>query len=65
MKEQSINKDAALLNESVLKELFESAKKLKFGQILITVHDGRIVQIDKTEKIRFPQSPVYEKGGGI
>jgi hypothetical protein len=65
MKEQPINKDAVLLNDAVLKELFESAKKLKFGQILITVHDGRIVQIDKTEKIRFPQSPIYEKGGGI
>jgi len=31
---------------------------LRYGQILLTVHDGRIVQIEKTEKTRLePSTP--------
>ncbi|MFD0590769.1 YezD family protein [Paenibacillus sp. GCM10027627] len=26
---------------------------LQYGQVIITVHDGRIVQIDRTERTRF------------
>jgi len=29
---------------------------LRYGQILLTVHDGRIVQIEKTEKTRLESS---------
>ncbi|CAM3541363.1 YezD family protein [Hydrogenibacillus schlegelii] len=27
---------------------------LEYGTVQITVHDGQIVQIDRTEKMRFP-----------
>jgi len=29
---------------------------LRYGQILLTVHDGRIVQIERTEKTRLEPS---------
>jgi hypothetical protein len=29
---------------------------LRFGVIQIIVHDGRVVQIEHTEKIRFPET---------
>ncbi len=29
---------------------------LRYGQILLTVHDGRIVQIERTEKTRLEAS---------
>ena len=28
-------------------------EELRFGQIVITVHEGKVVQLDVTEKIRF------------
>ena len=31
----------------------ELLKNIKYGYIQITVQDGRVVQIDKTEKFRF------------
>ena len=30
---------------------------LRFGEVVIAVHDGEIVQIARTEKIRTPRSP--------
>jgi hypothetical protein len=27
---------------------------LSFGEVVITVHDSRVVQIEKTEKLRLP-----------
>ena len=36
----------------------ENLAGLRYGQILLTVHDGRIVQIEKTEKTRLePSTP--------
>ncbi|WP_395397380.1 YezD family protein [Novosphingobium sp. BL-8A] len=31
----------------------EALKNLRYGNISLTVHDGRVVQIDVTEKKRF------------
>jgi hypothetical protein len=39
--------------EQVLALLADLLADLKYGQIQITVHDSRIVQIDKTERLRF------------
>ena len=30
---------------------------LKYGSLQIVVHDGRIMQVEATEKIRFPSPP--------
>jgi len=27
---------------------------LQYGQVIVTVHDGQIVQIDRTERTRYP-----------
>lgn len=40
----------------VIEELQQSLKDLAFGEIVITVHDSRVVQIEKREKKRFPQT---------
>ncbi|MCR8659426.1 YezD family protein [Paenibacillus endoradicis] len=31
----------------------EQINGLQFGQVLVTVHDGQIVQIDRTERTRY------------
>lgn len=34
----------------------EQINGLQFGQIVVTVHDGQIVQIDRTERTRYQLS---------
>ena len=36
----------------------EQVNHLRFGIVQIVVHDGRVVQIEKTEKIRFDKANV-------
>ena len=43
--------DGAL--EAVLAEIVRSIKNLRFGSVEITVHDSRVVQIERKEKLRF------------
>ena len=45
-----IKKDSQ--SESI-KKVEEMTKQIKFGSVTIHVEDGRIIQIDKNEKIRF------------
>ncbi len=35
------------------KYILDSLKNLQFGSLVITIHDGQITQVDKTEKNRF------------
>lgn len=43
---------AAALPDEALSAIREYLRRLRFGSIEITVHDGRIVQLDITEKRR-------------
>ncbi len=45
------NEDARILNES-LNSVREALEGLRFGNVSLTVHEGRVVQIDVTEKKR-------------
>jgi hypothetical protein len=56
----SINKN----DFPALNEIASAVRNIKFGQIVITVHNSKIVQVDKTEKLRF-DTQQYEKGAGI
>jgi len=39
-------------DEKLLLQILKAIKSIRYGYIQITVQDGRVVQIDKTEKIR-------------
>jgi len=54
-----------IVNDAIIKEIIDALNNLKYGQIHITVHNSKIVQIDKTEKVRFDDIWLIEKGGGI
>lgn len=54
-----------IVNDAIIKEIIEALNSLEYGYIQITVHNSRIVQIDKTEKTRFDDIWLIEKGGGI
>lgn len=47
-----------------LKKISRALKGLKYGEVRITVHNSKIVQIDRTEKLRVSQIAL-EEGGGI
>jgi len=38
-------------------EILESLKGIRFGTVEITVHDGRVVQIDRKERFRYQVAP--------
>jgi hypothetical protein len=45
--------DRNYLTEAQLQKLNELLSGLKYGTITIIVQDGKVIQIDKTEKHRF------------
>ncbi len=47
-----LSPEAARLLEESLANVREALLGLKFGTVLLTVHEGRIVQLDVTEKRR-------------
>ena len=36
-----------------LKEIVEAIHKIKYGEVVITIHDSKIVQIEERKKFRF------------
>ncbi|MCQ6558690.1 YezD family protein [Paenibacillus mendelii] len=42
-----------LLDQEWLERIAGQVNGLEYGSVLITVHDGRVVQIDRTERKRF------------
>ncbi|HWA84683.1 MAG TPA: YezD family protein [Opitutus sp.] len=47
---------AALQSPDWLALVREKVETLRFGVVLLTVHDGRVTQIERTEKTRLPAS---------
>ncbi|HEV3114388.1 MAG TPA: YezD family protein [Candidatus Binataceae bacterium] len=39
--------------EKAMGEILRSIKNVRFGSIEITIHDSRVVQIERKEKVRF------------
>jgi hypothetical protein len=58
------NHKGNIINDAILKDIAEILKDLKFGEIVIKVHDSKIIQVEKTEKSRY-DSFHMEQGGGI
>ena len=42
--------------QQILDQLATAIESLRFGSIEITLHDGRVTQIEKREKVRFSES---------
>lgn len=41
------------LNHSQVEALEKMLKDMKYGNITLIIQDGKVIQIDKTEKVRF------------
>ena len=50
--DQSLSSDAAQIIEQSIASVREALTGLRYGTVSLTVHEGRVVQIDVTEKKR-------------
>lgn len=54
-----VNRPTGILPElsaeesAVLQKVLQALRQIRYGQIQITIQDGRVVQLDRTEKQRF------------
>ncbi len=46
----------AKVSDKILQELVNALEQLRYGSLEITVHEGRVTQIEKREKVRLPQT---------
>jgi hypothetical protein len=54
-----------VINEKLVRRIAESLKGIKFGHVMITIHNHKVVQIDRTEKNRCEMIVLESDGGGI
>ena len=50
-------------NHNWLEIVREQVGSLRFGVVEIVVHDSRVVQIERTERVRFDKTPSEFKSG--
>lgn len=43
------------LPQNIIDKITEQLSELKFGELTVVVHDGKVVQIEVKEKIRLAQ----------
>lgn len=46
-------KEEKNIDPKIMNEITEAVKKMKFGEVVITVHDAKVVQIEERKKKRF------------
>jgi hypothetical protein len=51
--------------DELVQLILKSIESLDYGQVLITVHGSKVVQIEKVERTRLDLKPQMEQGGGI
>jgi hypothetical protein len=52
-----------MVNESLLRELAAALKDLRYGSVEIVVHNSRVVQIERREKMRLSPETVRKAVG--
>jgi len=48
------------IEPNIIDEITRFIQKIKFGEIVITIHNGKVVQIEKREKKRFDLKPTVK-----
>jgi len=54
----STNRNQQVIDDVTLKKIIETLNSLRFGSITITVHNSKVVQIERVEKTRFDRETV-------
>jgi hypothetical protein len=45
--------DQLPLSQGLLRELRQALRSIRYGAIELVIHDGRVVQLERHEKVRF------------
>jgi hypothetical protein len=45
--------DNSILPSVLLRELLEALRSIRYGTVELVIHDGRVVQLERREKVRF------------
>jgi hypothetical protein len=54
-----------MVNDAIIREIRNAIADLDYGTVTIKVHNSKIVQVEITQKKRFGDGGLVEKGGGI
>jgi hypothetical protein len=49
---QESDKDLSLTERELLQEVLRALRVIRYGSVVLTVHDGNVVEIQKIERIR-------------
>jgi len=44
--------DLSIGERELLREVLAAVRAIRYGSVVLTIHDGRIVELNKTERIR-------------
>jgi hypothetical protein len=51
------------LPPAFLRELLEALRSIRYGTVELVIHDGRVVQLERREKVRFEHGVTEYKRG--
>jgi hypothetical protein len=55
----------SIIHDAIIKEISEAVGSLDYGDVMIKVHNSRIIQLEVTHRQRFDEAWKIEEGGGI
>jgi hypothetical protein len=55
--ELRVERDDAGSEPKWVRAVRDQVQSLRFGTVLISVHEGRVVQVERTERLRFEHEP--------
>ncbi|MCM8819479.1 MAG: YezD family protein [Candidatus Omnitrophica bacterium] len=57
-----MDKKLTINSENILEEVKKALKDINYGEIIITIHNSKVVQIEKRQKKRFNQTNYPTEG---
>jgi len=45
-------RDLSAGERELLREVIAAIRRIRYGSVVVTIHDGRVVEVNKTERIR-------------
>ena len=55
-------KPREVMSPELLNQIAEAIQSIRFGSVQITIHNSRVVQIEKAEKVRFDRADLTPGG---
>jgi len=49
---RELERDLSVNEQELLQEILRSLRLIRYGSVVITLHDGHVVEIQRTERIR-------------